>query len=208
MKGISIFLIEDSLLFGSALNTVLRRAGFLVTTYTSKSVPIKRKAKSAVVLLDVATFSGIENDIEALVKEWSTCAPVLLLGREDRVEQILAGLRAGAAGFVKQAVSPRHLQRAITIVAAGGTWCERTVFQKVMQYLPRLSYAAQPRLTKREAEVLKYLVRGQTNREIAQNLGLTEQAIKIHVSNLLRKTGTSNRNGLSVYAIRQGLAEA
>jgi len=211
MKGMSIFLIEDSPLFGSALNTLLQRAGFGVTTYTSRSVRItrfKRKAKLAVVLLDVVTFSGTENDLEELVKDLSACAPVLLLGRDDRIEQVLTGLRAGAAGFLKQTVSAKALQKAIATVAAGGTWCERTVFQKIMQYLPCLPSAEQPRMTKREAEVLRYLVRGQTNKQIAQNIGLTEQAIKVHVSNLLRKTGMANRSGLSLYAISHGLVGA
>lgn len=204
----SVLLIEDSLLFRSALETALRRAGFLVTSHTSKATPGKHARPSAVVLLDIVTFTGGPSEIEELVKRWSASAPVLLLGRDDRMEQILTGLRAGAAGCVNQTVSPRQLRNAAATLAAGGTWCERSLFQKILQHLSPMLSPAQLRLTKREAEVLSHLVQGQTNREIAHLLGLTEQAIKIHVSNLLRKTGTYNRTSLSLLAIRQGLIPA
>lgn len=201
----SIILIEDSVLFRSALETVLRRSGYPVTAYgVDESVPHALR-ESAIVLLDVVTHLGGNTEIADLVKKWSVRAPVLLLGREDRIEQILVGLRAGAVGCVTQTVSPKTLRRAVAAIAAGGTWCDRRLFQRILQSLTVEGERLSPRLTKREGQALRYLAQGWTNREIAEAIDLTEQSIKIHVSNLLRKTGTSNRTGLLLYAIRHGL---
>lgn len=208
MKAISVLLIEDSALFRSALETVLRRAGFLVTTCTSKTTPARHSRHTCVVLFDVVTFAGGPNEIEAIVQQWTPLARVLLLGRADRLEQLLVGLRAGAAGCLKQTASANELRRAVVSLAAGGSWYERTLGELLLEYSLPPSSRAKPRLTKREAEVLAHLVQGKRNKEIAESLGLTEQTIKIQVSNLLRKTGTSNRTSLLLYAMRRGLVPA
>lgn len=201
----SVILIEDSALFRSAIHTVLREAGLRVRSFNSKSFSNQAVKKSDAVLFDVVTFSGSENGIEKLVRRGSACGPVLLLGREDRVAQIIRGLRAGAVGAVSQTLSARALRRSIMNVAAGGTWFERTLFRKVVEHLPRVVSGKLPQLTRRQAEVLRYLVRGQRNKEIAQRMHLSVQSIKFHVSRLLKKTGKSSRTSLSILAVGYGV---
>jgi DNA-binding NarL/FixJ family response regulator len=132
-------------------------------------------------------------------------APVLLLARNDHIEHIISGLKAGAVGFVKQTASTKELHDAIVSVAGGNTWCDPKLFRKIMKYLPAFSRSTQPSLTKREEDVLRFLRLGKTNKEVAQHLGLAVQTIKVHVSNLLRKTGATNRSNLALYAQAHGL---
>jgi len=204
----TVLLIEDSVLFRSALETVLRDGGFPVTACSSRSLTARQFKKARVVLLDVVTLMQSGESRESLIKKCAAHAPVLLLGREDRLESLIAGLRAGAVGFVNQTASLRELRRAIATVASGRAWCEGSLFRRVIQTQREFSPAEHLRVTKRETQVLQHLRGGQTNREIAAHLGLSEQCIKFHVSNLLRKTGTANRTSLSLFAIRKRLAPA
>ena len=75
-----------------------------------------------------------------------------------------------------------------------------------MKLLPGIGYLKETKLTKREQDVLQYLALGQANKDIAQKLTLSVQAIKVHVSNLLRKIGVPNRGGLTLYAVTHGFA--
>src|SRR5262249_10935216 len=159
-----------------------------------------------VVLLDAGTFAKGAETLEELIREYSRLAPVLLLTREDRLEMLLAGLKAGAVGFVEQSASIKELQKAIVAVAEGNTWCDTKAFQKVMSFLPALPCSNQLKLTEREEEVLSHVSQGQSNKEIAAQLGLSPQSVKVYVSNLLRKSGVSNRSGLAHYAVARTLA--
>lgn len=157
-------------------------------------------------MLDAGTFAKGAEELEELIREYSRIAPVLLLSREDRLDTLLAGLKAGAMGFVEQSASIKELQKAIMTVAEGNTWCDTKSFQKVMSFLPALPYSKEPRLTEREEEVLIHVSQGQSNKEIAAQLGLSPQSVKVYVSNLLRKSGVSNRSGLAHYAVVRTLA--
>jgi DNA-binding NarL/FixJ family response regulator len=151
----------------------------------------------AAVLVDAITLTENTQQFEALVREYSRIGPVLLLAREDHAEQVVAGLRGGAVGFVKQTASPRQLGMAVRTVATGRAWCDAALLRQVAKYLPLIPSLRSARLTRREQEVLSYVSSGQSNKEVAQHLGVTEQSVKVYVSNLLRKTGAANRRELA-----------
>lgn len=205
MKRHHVCVVETSPLFGSALSNILRRMGMSVTLHSPFHNKRQRR-RPDVYLLDVVTYSDSPQRLEGLVETCSKLAPVLILAREDRIEQIISGLRAGAVGFVKQTASPTQLRKAITAVAEGFTWCDPQLFQRAMKYLPAVTRQQDPTLTGRETDVLSLLSRGESNKEIASHLRLTEQTIKVYVSNLFKKTGASNRSKLAMYALTHGLA--
>ncbi len=208
MSHVSILLVENSLLFRSALASILHRLGFSVIT-SDRAGPQKKPGKQHdLVLFDLVTFPGRPEELTESVKQYSDAAPVLLLAREDHLEHVVAGIKAGAVGFVKQTASPRELRTAIKTIVSGDVFCDKKLFRRIVQYLPVVSYGQQASLTKREEEILRHVTTGQTNKQIAQRLSLSEQSIKVHVSSLLRKTGTSNRSGLALYAVARGLVGA
>jgi DNA-binding NarL/FixJ family response regulator len=199
MKPIAILLVEVSPLFQSALSTILTQLGFSVTIAVERVKEPNQKFD--VVLVDAATLSEQPGQLDAVVDEGSRAGPVLLLAREDHVEQVVAGLRAGAVGFLRQTASAGSLRAAIKTVAAGGTWCDITIFRKIIKYLPAIPSLKRARFTRREQEVLTCVGRGDSNKEIAQRLGVAEQSVKVYVSSLLRKTGASNRRDLGIMAL-------
>lgn len=205
VKSVRVFLVEDSPVFRSALRSLLCEQGLAITGANGMSGH-KAGGQPDVVLVDVGTFAQNAQALEELVREYARVAPVLLLTREDRLEMLLVGLKGGAVGFVEQSASMEELQKAILALAEGHTWCDVKAFQKVMSFLPVLPYSKQLQLTEREEEVLKHVSLGQSNKEIAAHLGLSPQSVKVYVSNLLRKSGVSNRSGLTHYAVARTLA--
>ena len=193
MRG--VLLIESSAVFEIALRSVLRRLGFCVFV-PPQHLRLARD-EIAVVLVDAITLSESPEQFESLVREYSRVGPILLLAREDHVEQVVAGLRGGAVGFLKQTASPRDLGAAIRTVGAGRAWCDPGLLRLVAKCLPSIPVLRNVRLTKREQEVLNYVRCGESNKEVAQHLGVTEQSVKVYVSNLLRKTGAANRRELA-----------
>ena len=97
---------------------------------------------------------------------------------------------------------------ALRLVAAGGIYAPPTLGPRGPGSRTRAgsSFPGRPtlRLSQREAEVLRLIERCRSNREIAQELGLAEATVKIHVSNLLRKTGSRNRAELALLAAQAG----
>ncbi len=208
MKGQSVLLVEASPLFRTALTSVLHRLGLSVTPLSLVDLEGRQMRRPLLILFDVATFPGGLVELEEAAGICSRIGPVLLLGREDRLEEILAGLKAGAVGFVKQTASARDLMNGIRAVASGRAYCDCDIFRRIMKFLPGITLPKETRLTKRETEVLNYLTLGRSNKEIAQSLALSEQSIKVHVSNLFRKTGTSNRSSLALFAVAHGISGA
>ena len=130
--------------------------------------------------------------------------PLVVVSGEDDPVVIRATLAAGAAGFLPKSEAPEVLQQALRLVLSGGT------------YTPALALAdlrhgaAPPRpdasgLTPRQLDVLRCLMRGQPNKLIARELGLTEGTVKIHIAAILRVLQARNRTEAVVVARDLGL---
>ena len=131
---------------------------------------------------------------------------VIVLGEENDFEFIERVIGAGAMGYLNHAVDEDELRTAIGVVQDGSVWAPRRVLARLLAGSLRGPVGGGPltvRLTKREEEVLKLLIRGQPNREIASALGVDEGTIKAHMGRLMRKAGVDNRTALSMRAIER-----
>ncbi len=117
-------------------------------------------------------------------------------------DAVLSAVRAGAAGYLLKDVGPRELADALRSVAAGGSPLHPQVAATVMR---RVTAEQRNPLTPREAEVLRLIARGLTNRLIARELALSEKTVKTHVSAVLSKLGLADRTQAALYAVREGL---
>jgi two-component system nitrate/nitrite response regulator NarL len=208
LRGLSILLVEDSPLFREALTSALLRTGASVIACGLVSLKDKDCREYDVALVDIATFCGDDGRLAELIQGFLKVAPVLLLAREDRMDQIITCLKAGATGLVRQTASNRNLRDAIHALANGYAWFDVQVFRRVARCLVPVSQWREPRLTTREEEVLRCITQGQGNKEIAASLALSEQTVKVYVSNLLRKLGVPNRGLLASRAMARGTEAA
>ena len=134
---------------------------------------------------------------------------VILTGCNVQDEDILRAIRAGAKGCIDEAATEVELGPAIRIVHSGSVWAPRRVLAMFVERNYKTGNvgitAGQKTLTLREKEVLRLLVAGRSNKEIAQPLGIEERTVKAHVAKLMRKVGIPNRILLSVHAITHSL---
>ncbi len=135
---------------------------------------------------------------------------IIVTGPGKRDEDILRAVSAGAKGYVPAEATSDILKKAIREVHAGSVWIPRRV---VATFIERTTARRNPprttlKISPRQRQVLRLLVSGCSNREIAQELGVIEQTVKAHVAQLLRKIGVPNRTALSVHAVTKSLLGA
>lgn len=134
-------------------------------------------------------------------------ARVLVLTAFDTDERILHAVEAGAQGYLLKGVPRDDLFRAIRVVAEGGSLLQPSVAAKLLSRVGQMlkNEDTTDHLTDREMEVLRLLVRGLRNKEIADQLVISERTVKFHVGVIFQKLDVSNRAEAVSKAIQMGL---
>jgi DNA-binding NarL/FixJ family response regulator len=129
---------------------------------------------------------------------------VVVLTSFGEVERVHAALAAGASGYLLKDAEPEEVATAIHAAAAGEVHLDSAVAGQLTRRLaaPRVGLAA---LTAREREILVLVAQGHANRDIAEQLVISERTARTHVSNLLSKLQLSSRTQAALLAIREGL---
>jgi DNA-binding NarL/FixJ family response regulator len=138
---------------------------------------------------------------------------VLMLSMHDNEQYFFEALRAGASGYVLKSAADRDLIRACRAAMRGEAFLyPETETTLIREYLERgrlqNSGSAPPGLTARETEVVKLVAEGLSNRQIAEELVISEKTVQRHRANIMEKLGMHDRVELTRYAIRSGLVEA
>ncbi|AXK72384.1 DNA-binding response regulator [Lysobacter sp. TY2-98] len=151
-----------------------------------------------VVLMDMRmpVMSGLEA-LQTLAR-LGQLPPTIILTTFDDDQLVLAGIKAGAKGYLLKDVSLDQLVGAIQTVADGGSLVQPAVTQRLLSGLEHMrndfvSLDRPDPLTERETEILRLMAGGFSNKEIANSLGVAEGTIKNHVSNILSKLGVRDR---------------
>ena len=137
---------------------------------------------------------------------------VLILSMHDNEQYFFEALSVGASGYVLKSAADRDLVEACRAAMRGEPFIYPPAVRAIVRdYLERLADGelddVDP-LTPRETEVVKLIAEGQTNREIAAELTISEKTVERHRANILGKLGMRDRVELTRYAIRRGLVEA
>jgi two-component system, NarL family, response regulator LiaR len=159
-----------------------------------------------VVLLDLVMPGG--DGIGAIrgILEAAPGARVLVLTSFADDAQIFAAMAAGAAGYLLKDVDPQALADGVRDVHAGRPALHPSVAARLMRRGDPHDHGHSD-MTPREREVLRLIVEGLANKQIAQRLGIGEKTVKTHVSRVLAKLGVEDRTQAAVLAIREGLVE-
>ncbi|MCL2657622.1 MAG: response regulator [Betaproteobacteria bacterium] len=221
---IRILLIDDHALFRGGVRALLQRqTDFEIVDEAADGVEGVKRAKQHrpdVILLDLNMpgLSGLET-LQLLVQDLPESAVIMLTVSEEAEELALA-LRSGARGYLVKNIETDALISAIRRAAAGEAVIADSMTAKlVAQFLaPNTPHAATPSgptapqaagsLTAREREIVRGVTRGQSNKEIARDLGVTESTVKIHVQSILKKLNLGSRVQIAVYAVKNKLNES
>lgn len=194
--GIRQFIERDSLL------QVVAEAGDGVA-----ALDLMRHHQPDVAVLDLQMpgLSGLE--VITRARQEQLAARCLVLTAYDEDPYIFAALRAGAKGYLLKTVGPEELARAIRLVHAGHSALSPHVTERVVEKLgqPAGGLHKEPeRLSERELEVLRLAARGQTNRGIGRELGISERTVHSHLMNVFAKLGVNTRTEAVLTAMRAG----
>ncbi len=199
---IRVFLVDDQTLVRQGVKSLLSLADSIevVAEASDGQQAIDRipEVKPDVVLMDMRmpVKSGLEA-VQALSAA-GQLPPTIILTTFDDDELVLAGIKAGARGYLLKDVSLDQLVEAIQVVAKGGSLVQPAMSQRLLSGLDGLSnhFVSLERpdpLTERETEILRLMAGGFSNKEIANSLHVAEGTIKNHVSNVLSKLGVRDR---------------
>ena len=151
--------------------------------------------------------------VEALqrLREAQVRTRVIVFTAFDTDERILGAVRAGAQGYLLKGVPRDEVFAAIRIVHAGNSLLQPVVASRLLRQVSQESttpVSGIHALTAREVDVLRLLMRGLQNKEIATELVVTERTVKFHVSSILMKLGAGNRTEAVAIANREGIHRA
>lgn len=208
-----LVLVDDQTLLRKGLRQLLElTTEFQVVAEAAdgaEALEVIPAAKPDVVLLDVRLpiRSGIE--VVAELRRRGELPPTLLLTTFDDDEALLAGIRAGARGFLLKDIAFERLKAAIRALAAGETLIRPAVTERILRALdeqkPEFDSLDEPEaLSRRELEILRLLAGGYSNREIAELFETAEGTVKNHVSNILSKLGVRDRTRAVLKALELG----
>jgi DNA-binding NarL/FixJ family response regulator len=165
-----------------------------------------------VVLLDVRMprRSGIEAC--RAIKEAVPSAKILMLTMSDEEADLYEAVKSGAAGYLLKDSSLEEVNNAVRVVADGQSLISPSMAVKLIdefKQMARVDREQVPtlRLTERELEVLRLVAKGMNNREIAQELYISENTVKNHVRNILEKLQLHSRMEAVMYAVREKLLD-
>ncbi|OGI01315.1 MAG: hypothetical protein A2Y25_00965 [Candidatus Melainabacteria bacterium GWF2_37_15] len=180
-----------------------------------KGVQFIKELKPDVVLMDLG-LPGI-NGIEAIqeAKEFDENIKIIVLTSHERDEEVLAALGSGANAYCLKDIEPNTLVNVIKNVNQGAAWLDPNIAGVALKLFPKPESArilnsgtisdARTQLTEREMEVLRLLVKGKSNTEIAKDLIVSVHTAKAHVCSILQKLCVDDRVQAAVKAIKENI---
>ena len=218
-KTISVIIIEDFKLTRVGLRCALNSNPDIEVVAESDNavdaLELIKRYNPNIVLMDLglAGMNGIEATLK--VKEINKDIKVIALTSHDREEEVIAALSSGAMAYCLKDIDPSKLADVIRDVVEGVCWLDPLVARKVLDAFPKQetigilkdksSEEGRVPLTEREYEVLKHLVDGKSNTEIAKELIVSVHTAKAHVCSILQKMCVNDRVQAAVKAVKEGL---
>lgn len=180
-----------------------------------EGIKVIQKVDTDVVLMDLGLpgMNGLEATIK--LKEVLPDVKVIILTSHERSEEVIAALGSGANAYCLKDISPETLSEVIKNVADGACWVDPAVSSAALNFFPKPENVtlmntseaqdARAQLTERELEVLKHLVKGKSNTEIAKELIVSVHTAKAHVCSILQKLCVDDRVQAAVKAIKENI---
>lgn len=212
MSPISVLIADDNVLFRDGLRMLLTQEPAISVVGEAadglQAISLAEALQPDILLLAV-NMTGL-GALETLpqIRDKSPSTKVLVLSGFPEDEFMSQALQLGAKGCLSKSLSHKDLIKAIRATYAGEIWVGRKVLAEVLEGLRQktqemnLSLSEmQGALTVREQEVVRWVIQGMTNKEIAARLGISDKTVKTHVSNIFSKLKISRRLQLVLYRI-------
>ncbi len=212
MDKISVLIVDDHTVVRQGLRTLLElQEDIEVVGEASNGVEAVEQARQ--LLPDVVLMDLVMPEMDGIaatrsIRSLCPTTKVIILTSFAEDDKVFPSIKAGAQGYLLKNVSPTDLIKAIQAAHRGEAQLDPEIAKKLMdEFSAKPEKPTSGELTAREMEVLRIIARGLNNREIAEELVLSEKTVKTHVSNILSKLHLSDRTQAAIYAFREGLVQ-
>jgi DNA-binding NarL/FixJ family response regulator len=171
-----------------------------------EAIQLARDIRPDVVLMDLVMpgMGGVA--ATRMIRTEMPAVEVVALTSVVADEAVTGAIRAGAIGYLLKNTEADELRRAIKSAAAGQVYLSPEAAARLVR---EVKIPGSPEaLTERETAVLRLIAKGQANKQVARQLGIREQTVKTHVSNILGKLQLQSRTQAALYAVERGLVSA
>ncbi|WP_207456545.1 response regulator transcription factor [Azospirillum sp. SYSU D00513] len=213
MKPATVFLIDSNRLFREGLKRLFEGTAFTVigeagTLDEATSALAASGKQPELVLMDVASVA--EQEI-ALLRSVAPQARAVVLSNELCTQRLSGALRAGVHGYLVKDIACEALLQSLQLVLLGEKVFPTNLAELLLSGVGRGDLQPEPSgrkgLSQREMQILQTLVKGSSNKMIANHLGITEATVKVHLKSLLRKINASNRTQAAIWAMNNGIGD-
>jgi DNA-binding NarL/FixJ family response regulator len=212
-KPMRVVVADDHSLFRDGITSLLEAAGYEIVEQCGdgqEAVEAVRRLHPDLVLLDISMpkMGGLE--ALQLIKSEFPDTRVVILTVSDGDDDLVATTRAGANGYLQKDLDASEFLEMLAGLERGEAAITRKTAARLMTAFQDLSKQEDDdnQLTKREIQLLRWMVEGYSNKAIAQQLFISENTVKYHIRNILQKLDVQNRTEAVSYALREGLINA
>ncbi|MBI5493182.1 MAG: response regulator transcription factor [Deltaproteobacteria bacterium] len=218
---IRVLIVDDHQVVREGLSSVLRSKDYIevvgMAADGKEAVKKARELTPDVVLMDISmpNMNGVEATRRIKKENPQIRVVVLTMYADD--EYIFDLVSAGAAGYLLKDADSAQIAKAIRAVSRGESMIHPTIASKILNEFSQLASGKSPgrqnpsqrheALSEREVTVLRLLSDGKTNKEIANELSLSDKTVKNHLHNIFQKLNATDRTQAVVLAIRKGLID-
>lgn len=218
MDLIRVLLVDDHILFRKGLVNILNEEDIVEVigeaSDGSEAIEMARDLMPDVILMDInmPKVNGLE--ATRAIKAEMPYVKIVMLTVSDDDEKLFESIKAGAQGYLLKNLEPEDLVDYLSGVMKGETPISGLMATKIFDHfvgnnpIPTVEVKSdkdKKPLTKREIEVLQYVIKGATNRDIADELQISENTVKNHLRNIMEKLHMQNRIQAATYALKEGL---
>jgi two-component system response regulator DevR len=201
---IGVFLLAENRLLRDALSRILNKKNDIrvlaASAYSPQALQQVTELAPHVLLLDCAALGFAQVEVIAEARKAVPGLKVVMIGMESDKEAFLRFVRAGVTGYVLKDASASEVAAAVCSAAADEAVCPPQLCLALFECIAR-QWAQMPRfngkhtfgLTRREQQLVEMIGGGLTNKEIANELNLSDQTVKNHIHRILKKLGVSDR---------------
>ncbi len=196
---IRVLVVDDHAILRDGIRSLLESQEDIVVVGEagdgSEALEYVGKLLPDVVLMDISMPKVSGLDAARLIKERYPRVRVIILTQHDNREYIAPALAAGASGYVLKRSGRRELLNALRQVYEQGAFITSNIAQEVLQEYSRDGHNGRDdehHLTERERQVLKLVVEGKSNKEVALLLGISPKTVSVHRTNLMSKLEVQN----------------
>jgi DNA-binding NarL/FixJ family response regulator len=211
---LSIFIVDSNLNFRRGLVDLLLQQPDIILSGEAGTLGEAREKISQifpdVVFIDFNLPDGDSLEAVKEIMEMKPNVKVVFLTEYDEEEKMIAAIRSGASGYLLKDLEAPNLLASLRGLEGGQAPISRTMVTRLMREISKNNHTVSmdgtvfDKLTTREQDVMRELIRGGTNREIAVRLFISEYTVKNHLHSILDKLDVSNRREAIKYAVKHG----